>query len=285
MLELKHQVEQVIAMKTRGQLTAKTYLDQPELLAKAGVKPPVPRPEHNDYMVELYLNRETGQKTDNSHLISTSEQWLTESDLVMVQKERTLNLEFDWKRRLINPRMVAVRGVEHIAFDSQPWDTLEQGERARVLFDGWRVDNCLKTLDDWWSWEDHYESRLHAHPAGLKVSKDEGSVGILRRIFLRACTQGQWGLETTMNYRELAEWLTAGGYYTTPDACKNAKRAKLPEFAVPVTTRVLKLLAYIVREFPDVKLDKLFLPERLQEVEQRLAEILRSQNDDGALDK
>ena len=135
MLVRKHRIKQVIAMKTRGQLTAECFSGEPELLAKAGVKPPCPAPEHNEYMLNLYLTREPGQMTDNSHLISTSEQWLTESDLIMLQKEKRLNLEFDWKRKLVNPRMVKVRDTEHIAFDSIPWESVEQGEQARTLFD------------------------------------------------------------------------------------------------------------------------------------------------------
>jgi hypothetical protein len=284
MLMKKHTVYQLIAMKTRGQLTAIGVPGEPELLAKAGVKPPCEKPEHNEYMVDLYLNREPNQMTDNSHLISTSEQWLTESDLVMLQKEKRLNLEFDWKRRLVNPRMVKVRDTEHIAFDSVPWDTLEHGERARTLFDGWRENNCLKTLDDWESWEDYYESANSTSGKGIKVT-EEGSVGILRRVFLRAYTRDAWSVNAQMSYKALAQWLTSCGYYTTSDECKNAKRAKLPEQAVPVTTRALRLLAHILTECPDIEIDKLFAADRINEVHRRLNELSNAQNIEPAPDK
>ena len=276
MLVRKHRIKQVIAMKTRGQLTAECFSGEPELLAKAGVKPPCPAPEHNEYMLNLYLTREPGQMTDNSHLISTSEQWLTESDLIMLQKEKRLNLEFDWKRKLVNPRMVKVRDTEHIAFDSIPWESVEQGEQARTLFDGWREDNCLMTLDDWESWEDYYESATSTSGKGIKVT-EEGSVGILRRVFLRAYTRNTWGVNAKMSYKTLAEWLTCGGYYTTSDECKNAKRAKLPEQAVPVTTRALRLLAYTLTECPNIEIDKLFAADRIDEVHRRLNELSNAQ--------
>lgn len=42
MLVEKHCVAQVIAMKTRGQVTALSIQGHPALLAKAGIKPPCP---------------------------------------------------------------------------------------------------------------------------------------------------------------------------------------------------------------------------------------------------
>ncbi|PSV05932.1 hypothetical protein C0W93_21020 [Photobacterium leiognathi subsp. mandapamensis] len=63
MLVEKQRISQVIAMKTRGQITAQSI----DL--------------HNRYMIDLYLDRQPNQMTDNSHLISTSEQWLAESGI------------------------------------------------------------------------------------------------------------------------------------------------------------------------------------------------------------
>ena len=76
------------------------------------------------------------------------------------------------------------------------------------------------------------------------------------------------GVNAQMSYKALAEWLTSGGYYTTPhhttsDECKNAKRAKLPEQAVPVTTRALRLLAHILTECPNMDMNKLFAADRI----------------------
>ena len=51
MLECKHHVKQLIAMKTRGQLTLIRGDNGDEVLAKTGVSPPVDKSQHNDYMV------------------------------------------------------------------------------------------------------------------------------------------------------------------------------------------------------------------------------------------
>lgn len=227
--------------------------------------------EHNRYMIDLYLNREPNQMTDNSHLISTSEQWLAESDLVMLKKERRLNLEFDFKRKLVNPRMIEVDGKEHISFDSVPWRSAEEAQQARVLFDGWRADNCLKTMADWESWEDYYESAITTKGTGIKVTA-EGSVGVLRRIFIRAAVHKQWGCDCGLTYKLLSEQLTELGYATTVDECKNAKRAKLPEHAVPVTARTIKFVKVLLEHYPVMDLYRMFPQGRLDEVMMRIAD-------------
>ena len=212
--------------------------------------------------------------TDNSHLISTSEQWLTESDLVMLKKERRLNLEFDFKRKLVNPRMVKVDGKEHISFDSVPWRSAEEAQQARVLFDGWRADNCLKTMADWESWEDYYESAITTKGTGIKLTA-EGSSGVLRRVFIRAAVQKQWGCDSGLTYKALAEQLTGLGYKTTSDECKNAKRSKLPEHAVPVpvTVGTITFVKVLLDHYPAMDLYRMFPQGRLDEVMVRLAEV------------
>ncbi len=62
MLTCKHEVSQLIAMKTRGQLTYELFRENLLFHARAGVKPPadIPRSDYNDYMVDLYLNRLPG---------------------------------------------------------------------------------------------------------------------------------------------------------------------------------------------------------------------------------
>ncbi len=113
---------------------------------------------------------------------------------VRLERLTTMNLEFDFKRRPVNPRMVAFSGGEHLAFDTAPWPNLMEAELARNLFDKWREKRCLKTLADWDDWQDFYLShraltvtRRAGKAHGLQVTK-EGSVGILQRVFGRGRT-------------------------------------------------------------------------------------------------
>ncbi len=124
MLTCKHEVSQLIAMKTRGQLTYRAIQGKPVVHARAGVKPPadIPRSDYNDYMVDLYLNRLPGQTLSRSTLISTREMWLSESDLVSREQDIRLNLEFDFKRQPVQPAM----NEGHLLMSSRPWDNMEE---------------------------------------------------------------------------------------------------------------------------------------------------------------
>ncbi len=270
MLELKHHARQIVAMKTRGQCTA-VLGDTAPVLAKAGVKSSGSTEVQNEAILALYLNRTPGQTVDASHLISLREQWITERDMVEIQKQVRLNYEPDQKRQLVNPRMVQVRDLLHIACDSKPWSTSEEADHARARFDGWRETGCLKSMEDWESWEDSYESALACQDSTMRV-RDDGSIGVFIRVMVRVLAQKAW-FPHNMSYREIAELFTSLGYPVTVDTCKNNKRGKLYEHAVPVTTRVLRLLALLRKALPQIPLEPLFAPSRLDEVLRRLAEI------------
>ncbi|MGY4015940.1 hypothetical protein [Aeromonas molluscorum] len=270
MLELKHHARQIVSIKTRGQCTA-IQGDTPPVLAKAGVKCAGTTEEQNAWILRLYLDREPGQKIDASHLISLRDQWLTESDLIEIKKQIRLSYEFDQKRQLVNPRMVEVAGETHIACDTVPWDDAGMADHCRARFDGWREDNCLKTMEDWASWEDYYESALALQGSKMRVYED-GSLGILTRILTRSLVQKKWFRHSMVN-REIVALLTSVGLSVTVDTCKNCKRATLYEHVVPVTDKVLKVLALLLRQLPDFPPEPLFKPERLDEVKRRLAEL------------
>lgn len=267
MLELKHHARQIVSIKTRGQCTA-VIGDTPPVLAKAGVKCAGTTEEQNAWLLRLYLDREPGQKIDASHLISLRGQWLTESDLIEIKKQSRLPYEFDQKRLLVNPQLVEVAGGSHIACDTVPWGDAGMADHCRARFDGWREDNCLKTLEDWASWEDYYESALALQGSKMRVRED-GSLGILTRILTRSLVQKSW-YDHTMTYGEISALLTSVGLPVTVDTCKNSKRAALPENVVPVTGEVLRVLALLLRQVPEYPLEPLFKPERLEEVKRRL---------------
>lgn len=216
MLTCKHEVSQLIAMKTRGQLTYRAIQGKPVVHARAGVKPPadIPRSDYNDYMVDLYLNRLPGQTLSRSTLISTREMWLSESDLVSREQDIRLNLEFDFKRQPVQPAM----NEGHLLMFSRPWDNMEEALQQRSLFDDWRQTHTLKTLADWDDWCDFLYCRTVFSDMKLKVGSKR-SDDILVRLFLRALTQCQWGLmlkdKKSYSCKEVAEWLTSEGYSVT----------------------------------------------------------------------
>jgi hypothetical protein len=281
MLECKHQVRQVIGMKTRGQATAEYWIDgdgnpAPALLAKAGVSPPLPKAEHNEYLVELYLKREPGQKTTTRPFTSLREQWVHNVDVTRAEREIALNLEFDLKRKLVNPRMVQVAGGEHLACDSVPWPDAATGERARAYFDGWRRQRCLKTLDDLTAWQATYEfSVARARRAGgsatprkraINMTKD-GPAGVMKRLFLRAFAQKLFGVASTttkITHQEMADWLTSLGYPTSKSAVSNAVRETLVERTVPATQDVMAFIEKVQSRFPAMEVERFLITDEPQ---------------------
>ncbi len=252
MLTCKHEVSQLIAMKTRGQLTYRAIQGKPVVHARAGVKPPadIPRSDYNDYMVDLYLNRLPGQTLSRSTLISTREMWLSESDLVSREQDIRLNLEFDFKRQPVQPAM----NEGHLLMSSRPWDNMEEALQQRSLFDDWRQTHTLKTLADWDDWCDFLYCRTVFSDMKLKVGSKR-SDDILVRLFLRALTQCQCGLmlkdKKSYSCKEVAEWLTSEGYSVTVTDVKNAVRAKIPQMKFgSVTPRMKSLMDIIARKYP-----------------------------------
>lgn len=258
MLEIKHKVRQLIAVKTRGQITAMKYEDDPIILAKAGVSPGVPVEEHNEFMLKLFLNRQAGDKTFTRPFTPIREQWMKGTDVIRLRRESTLNLEFDFKRQLVNPRVMHVADTTHIGLKSTPWRTIGEAERFRAIYAGWKRQHCLREMDDWQDWTDHAlfcvvrDQIRSADKRGTVRATGKGIVDIFRRMFLRAYTQELCGLSKTMNYAEVANWLTKNGHPTTVNELKNAKRARFTANVIPVTDRV-ELFANVIKErFPGI---------------------------------
>ncbi|NIY84591.1 DNA polymerase [Vibrio hepatarius] len=282
MMQLKHHAKQIVSMKTRGQLTAELGNTKP-VCAKAGVKPPK-HVDENEWMVMLFLDRYPGQKVERKHLASARDMWLKEMDLVSIHTKQTLNLEYDFKRRPVNPRMVEVRHpksgemVEHLSFDTIPWRTVDEGLEARTYFDEWRVNNCLKTIEDWENWMDFYKVRSYLKGTGVKYLED-GSEGIFKVQMLRAITQGKWGLPEAPkraprgHYDKMVTKFEESGIIgITKQDLANSKGRKLLESSLPITVRMLPLLSWFVREYPMVDLTLIFHPDEVQEAVSMLEE-------------
>ncbi|WP_144769377.1 hypothetical protein [Methylobacterium dankookense] len=278
-LEKKHTVGQVIAIKSRGQITSEFIAGHDEpVLAKAGVKPNVPKAEHNDYMLRLYLDREVGQVHRQSSLISLQEMWHTESDLVSIERDLTLNLEYDFKRRPVRPVERVVRGRPHLAFDTEPWRNAEQARDAIEHFRAFREKRLLKTLPDFLAWEGVMTVGPRVHKAGMNLRG--GPAGILYRQFLRALKREEWGLSmkggpggVTRTHKDIEVWLMSRGIPAKADDLKNAGRdaSKLADHTIWLNEETERLLWIIVEEFPEFDLERAIAPECVE----RAREVVR----------
>ncbi len=274
MLEVKHEVAQVVGMKTRGQVTGQALPGQKIVLAKAGVQVIVDAPNdigeetykalQNEAMLQLYLDRFPGQKVSSKRFPSIRDQWEKGIDIIKFTKELALNLEFDFKRAPIGPRMIAVVGREHISLDTRPWTTIEEFDAARACADGWRQTHCLKTLTDWTSLSEllrfnivRTKLRLAGKPT-LNLAQGQPLHDVLRRGFLRAYAHQALGLTPSFrSYAALADWLTDNGYPTKHSEPRSAKSQVLVLGFAPKTDDLMVLWNLLKARFPEARLEAL----------------------------
>lgn len=279
MLEVKHEVAQVVCMKTRGQLTGQALPGKKIVLAKAGVQPLVKadpnlsaeeyKHRQNDAMLDLYLDRYAGQTMLVSQFASLHDQWEKGVDLHKFERNVVMSLEPDMKRQLINPHMIEIASKQryHLAMDSQPWRTVEDFDAARTRLDGWRRSHCLRTVEDWKIFSDSLMVgmvRSKQRAAGVTAMNQRGgrdASDVLRRAFLRAYAQEKLGLTRSLTYPVLADWLTQAGYATKASEPRSARAQPLVLHSTPRTDDVMKLWQLLQDKFPEADLTLLLATE------------------------
>lgn len=285
MLENKHQVLQLFAGRTRLQVTSEADGALPIVTAKGGVKPGPDVKDENAFMMELILNRQPGQKLSYESFMSMRDQLPLGYDLQMERRETRVNAEYDFKRKPVpsSVRMIDIagRGVAHVAFDTEPWRTVDEAADTRLLFDHWREIRCLKTVEDFQDWESFRAFRM----AGRKRAREkvtggavspvntrsatgrrnltkDGYVGVAKRVFLAAYQKRIWGLEgADMSQRELAAWLTERGYSTSLSAVKNGTGDLPDQYVVPAAPEVMDFLKAVKERFPGLETGRFLIVE------------------------
>ena len=307
MIELKHQVRQVFVPRTRGCFTVEPDFDEagklhPLMCAKAGHKVVIPEgvseeererlrspAGESDWMIRLALGRQPGQTLAQESFFSLRDQLVNDWDLQTQMREVKVALEYDFKRRPVNARMVrmAPYDAEHLAFDTEPWVDAAEGQRVREIFWQWRQKNCLKTMEDWQRWQvfltHHLGNRRRRRQAATGVTcvtgdgarrlrgggtgqkhLRGGEAGMLRlvlRTFLAAFTQGLWGLageKDCWTYKELARWLTGLGYAVTETDVKNARRSRIDEGIAAETPEIRRFLDRMKEGFQGLEIERFF---------------------------
>lgn len=245
MLKKKHELLQPLSWRTRGQATFAMLPDaDPDadvLLAKAGIKPPHGCKDPNAWINDLFLNRNYDSTWKYTSLTPLSEIWRSGGDLMQRIVTRRLNMEYDFKRRPVDPEDRPIGSITHIAFDTTPWDTADDFGRYREAFDKWgtRARRCLKNCEDLRDFEGYQA----AHANGTLPSLDaKAMVGRAKKLILGAYERRHWGFQGTGDSRgELAKRLTEAGVKTSRTDFENAVRStvafaersipKIPEVA------------------------------------------------------
>jgi hypothetical protein len=274
-LEEKHAAAQILAIKTRGQVSAELVDFLPPVTAKANVQIPRGEKDSNDYMVKLYLNRTPDSTFVSSRLTSTREQLLSGCDMLNIENKQRLNLEPDFKRELTEPRMIVCRDSEHIALSSAPHKTVNDFLRTRGAADAWRKTNTLKTITDWDELTDRIDleqAKTHTDSASLKIKKGETSGSFLLRMFFRVFTRKELGLKARMSARVLAESLMELGNEVKASNILSSKKSKMVLGAVPVNSRSINMLAIILKIVGPFDYHELFVVPKRHLIDDMLAE-------------
>jgi len=246
-----------LIMKTRGASTLVPSEGFEPVIAKAGVQIPRKTTDPIDYFNRLYLAREPGQKVVSKRLTSTRDQFLKEKDLMSELKEITLNLEPDMKRSWCSPTTITTPVTEHLAMLSEPWQNAEEAQFCRVRFDKWRESSCLKTESDWESFSDFLAMSKCTQNTTLRIKSEERSDQLLVRMFMRAYAQEELGLQRSMTYKQLAEWLNGLGYEIKESTIASSRTGRLDLGVVPKTAYVERLVNKLVGQFPSFEHTKL----------------------------
>ena len=262
LLETKFEARQLLPWRTRGVSTLIASDGAKPKLARGGMREPgsMSLNDANDWFAQRMLLRQPGDKWSSRDPLSFPKAHRANADHVFQQVTRTVNFEFDMKRRPINsvPRYVSVPAdrdliVQHLAFETAPWLTVDEFVETRQRFDQWRL-KCpaqLRTTADWRLWL-AYRNGSDASLAGVHRSS-KGPIDQARRLVVRAYRFRRWGLPGG-DYRGAAARLTQAGYPTTEQDFKNAGRAKrrLAEHLIPADAEgVRDFVAAVVSIWPE----------------------------------
>ena len=202
--EIKHIIRKPLGWRTRAQATLTPSQlsdwhdtgitpkeDEQYVLAKGGIKLPDPasKPAENSQIIDLFFNR---QPTDTMMMklgLGIREMYSLGADFVDREMEKVLSMEFDWKRRPINPVMAEGQGYQHLQFQTEPWETIEQFQKTRQLWEQYNLSqrHCLKTFEDLEAFASFHESSLSTEGDASKyLRKDQGDLKRLRQELLIA---------------------------------------------------------------------------------------------------
>jgi hypothetical protein len=152
----------------------------------------------------------------------------------------------------------------HVAFDTVPWQTIDEVEKVYVLFSSWKQKHCIKTLEDFDAWEDYYQTHLALEKirdrGRLPIQiTEEGSIGLLKRLFLRAYNKRCWGMSRPLSYKDLTTLMNRIGFNVTEYDAKNGNKGKVYDNMVPCTVLTKPLVNKLKKIIPELDITKIFI--------------------------
>lgn len=217
-LEVKHKVKQLLGWRTRGQATIEEgdWLEGDDnlVLAKSGIKlaDEYEKTEQNRTIVDYFINRKYSHKTRYSNLSGVREVWEYDgNDMVSKPIIKTLNMEFDYKRKPSYLKDVNFKWrnkeYTHLYFETEPWKDLEEYTHIRSNIESFNKNEtklrCMKTVEDFKVFKNYVDERLaipQQHKAYLH--KKDGGKERIRQMILCAYRKEQAGVTDEMYIEE-----------------------------------------------------------------------------------
>jgi hypothetical protein len=224
-LSRKAEIKQPLGWKTRGQATLQRWPhpDKGEeiVLAKAGIRTEEWAQnsdwDQNEEIVKKFLERHPLSTFKVEYDVGNRFLYGWNLDNILMESERTLNMEYDWKREPINPTYRKIRGQTHLFFDTKPWENVESFLLCRDAWDDYLTDGkkILKTPDDLTLFLAHKERYKDKQERKEKtkskrskyLSKDNPDIDSLRTELCRAFAHGVMGFPK-IESRRPNKWFT-----------------------------------------------------------------------------
>lgn len=196
----------------------------------------------NDYIVRLFFERTPSDTIKYTVLLSVRDMIRHDAGFIFTSIEKTLRMEFDWKRRphLPSDEHVAFSGKDyiHLAFETRPLESVTEFERYRSAMAtlSKRRPTCMKTSADLDIFIALAETQKLPNNVGSYISRVDGDLRRLRRDLCRAFYANAAGFaeakrrfeeqdESKLTARRLAEIITACGIACSKDQTDYGKRA------------------------------------------------------------
>ena len=269
MLEIKHVVRKPLGWRTRGQATLIEGCEEQGshekiVLAKGGIYTPEyieDQRELNATILRMFL----GRKPDDviPLKIKTGIRDIVEWDADLVDKHvsKRLNMEFDWKRM---PQAVwQDEGIEHVAFSTMPWESVDQFFKVREIWDSFAVatPRCIKTLEDYRALATYiFSQSALTGQDGKYLKKDSPDIRRLRQMLCIAWRKSAAGLTRKFDghtSQSFADLLTSIGIPCKRSDVENARKPFVPHVC-PATPVVITALNRLRNHIPSLETE-LFL--------------------------
>lgn len=204
-IEIKHAANGVLMITTRAGIGLEAVPGYEQVSAGGSLYIPASKTEadevdpvqvKNNYVFKTWAKRKPGDKHLTKEFTTVREQFRQGKDMVDVWKQKTLNFEYDYKRRPVNAQG---DGLE-FTFQTDPWQDMDTYRKHRMALDVYRKTHTLQSEQDLQAIEQIAKLGIQSGKVGQgrKVSE----AGLQARIYLKE--------NPDASYEQYQDWAMPG---------------------------------------------------------------------------